>query len=214
MTWRSPRESSLRRRRLLLWLLAAVLALVVLSLLDRPAYHFFNAPDNEVKEWYRLLRLVGYFPTWIVIGLALDAGSARSTRRARRFTDGLLLMAGAGLSGAAAEILKLVVGRQRPGPDGEYIFRGLFAGFRDGSNLGMPSSHAAVAFGGAFMLAWLRPGTGPVILLCAAGCALTRLLSGDHFLSDVSVGAALAYAISRPIARVAGALPPRPWRYG
>lgn len=211
MGWRSSQESRVRRRRLLLWLLAAVLALVVISLLDRPAYHFFNAPGTEKKEWYKLLRVVGYFPTWVLIGLAIDGASRH---KARRFTDGVLLMAGAGLAGGAAEIMKLVVGRQRPGPDGEYIFRGLFAGFRDGSNLGMPSSHAAVAFGGAFMLTWLRPGTGPVVLACATGCALTRLLGGDHFLSDVTVGAALAYALARTIARAAGVFPKRPWRYG
>jgi membrane-associated phospholipid phosphatase len=211
MQWYSPKERRSRRRRLLVWLGAGVLALVVISLLDRPAYRFFNAPETEGKEWYKLLRIVGYFPTWVLIGLALDFGGRKRTGR---FSDGILLMAGAGLSGAAAEIMKLVIGRQRPGPDGEYIYRGLFAGFRDGSNLGMPSSHAAVAFGGAFMLSWLRPGTGPLVLACAAGCALTRLLGGDHFLSDVTVGAAVGYAVARVIAGAAGALPARAWRYG
>lgn len=197
---------------MLLWFVAAVLALAVVTLLDRAAYRFFKAPDDiEIRDWYKLLRIVGYLPTWILIGLAIDVAVVKG---ARRLSDGVLLMFSAGLAGGAAEVLKLVVGRQRPGPDGEYVFRGLFSGFVNGGGLGMPSSHAAVAFGGAFMLSWLRPGTGPVILTAAMGCALTRLLGADHFLSDVTVGALLAYPISRMIAGAVGVLPKPGWRYG
>lgn len=212
MRWRSPRERSIRRRRVAGWVVAAAAAVAVVSLLDHAAYRFFKAPpETEIRDWFKMLRIVGYFPAWILIGLGVDLAGARG---ARRISDGVLLMLSSGLAGGAAEILKLVVGRERPGPDGEYVYRGIFGGFTHGGGLGMPSSHAAVAFGGAFMLAWLRPGTGPVILAAAVGCALTRLLGADHFLSDVTVGAMVAYAVSRVIAGAAGVLPKAGWRYG
>ena len=61
----------------------------------------------------------------------------------------------------------------------------------------MPSSHAAVAFGGAWMLAALYPRAAPIALALAAGCALTRVLEGDHWLSDVVAAGALGWAVAR-----------------
>jgi len=57
----------------------------------------------------------------------------------------------------------------------------------------MASSHTAVAFGAAAMLARLFPGARIVWYGVAAGCALTRVASGAHFMSDVVVGALLGW---------------------
>jgi membrane-associated phospholipid phosphatase len=78
-----------------------------------------------------------------------------------------------------------------------YVLRGLFAGFWNGSNLGLPSSHAAVAAGGAAALIAWRPAVWPIAVVLAAGCAMTRLLSGAHFLSDVTLGAIVGYVAWR-----------------
>lgn len=186
-----------QRRRALLIGAAFLAGLVLLTLLDRTLYHLFAADEArlERRDWYRLLRIVGYLPTWIVISAVLALGPGAALR-ARAW----LPAASAALSGLAAELLKLVIGRQRPLPDGTYAFKPFLSGFIDGSNLGMPSSHAAVAFGGAFALARLYPRTAPVALACALGCGLTRLLGADHFATDVYVAAGLAYAIAAGLA--------------
>jgi membrane-associated phospholipid phosphatase len=68
--------------------------------------------------------------------------------------------------------------------------------------MGIPSSHAAVAFGGAFMLLRLFPGAGIIALLGATGCATTRILLGAHYLSDVLVAAALGLLASELCSKI------------
>ena len=50
-------------------------------------------------------------------------------------------------------------------------------------------------------------------ILLAVGCAWTRLLSGDHFLPDVTGAAMLAYAVTLPACRVLGLIPPKMPRF-
>lgn len=192
--YHSPHERAMRRRQRWLKLALFIAGLVVLTFLDRTLYHFFAVADEariERRDWYRLLRVTGYLPAWILISglLALGPGAGLHARA-------WLPAISAGLSGLSAEILKLVIGRQRPLPDGSYAFKPFLSGFIDGSNLGMPSSHAAVAFGGAFALGRLYPRAAPLALACAAGCGVTRMLGADHFATDIYVAAGLAYAIA------------------
>jgi membrane-associated phospholipid phosphatase len=154
----------------------------------------------ERRDWYRLLRVMGYLPTWIAISALIVLGpwaGAGFGVKVRERAVAWLPAVSAGLAGATAEVLKLIVGRERPHwPDGGYRFRSFLHGFVDGSNLGMPSSHAAVAFGGAFMLARLYPRLWPVALAGAVGCGMTRMWMGAHFATDVYVAAGLGYAIA------------------
>ena len=93
--------------------------------------------------------------------------------------------------------IKRLIGRERPGLTVHlYSFKSLLGGFVDDSNLGLPSSHAAVAFGGAFVLMYLFPRIWPIALAGAIGCGLTRLLAGAHFLTDVYAAAGLGYAVA------------------
>lgn len=207
---------------LLTWV-AVTAGFVVVSLLDRAIYFGLRWQASpgvkplEVRDWYQFLRQAGYLPTWIVIGVAIVLFDARRAGRVgpsvgpaaslwARARRGAALMLGAALSGAAAEILKLLIGRERPeGPGGVfqgYVFRPLLDGFRDGSNLGLPSSHAAVAFGGAFVLMRLFPGVWPAALAAALGCGVSRLLAGAHFASDVYAAALVAYACSAGVCRL------------
>lgn len=202
-------------RRAALVVATVAAGFVAVSLLDRTLFFALRVPAEagrrgiEARDWYQLLRQVGSLPTWLLVGSAIILfDGARARRRADAPRVPLLdvarrggaLIAGAALAGAAAELLKLLIGRERPiGPDKEfqgYVFRPLFDGFRDGSNLGLPSSHAAVAFGAAFVLMRLFPGVWPAVLLAAGGCGLTRLLAGAHFASDVYLAAVVAYPCS------------------
>jgi membrane-associated phospholipid phosphatase len=222
-----PKTPSSRRRALLL-ALAAAAGYAAVSLFDRAIFFALRwqaapgARPLEAREWYQALRQVGYLPVWILIGSAIVLYDARVARDAGRVGGpaapsfavarrGAVLALGAAVSGAAAELLKRLIGRERPvGADGEfqgYVYRPLFDGFRDGSNLGLPSSHAAVAFGAAFVLMRLFPGAWPAFLIAAGGCALTRLLAGAHFASDVYLAIVVAYACSAGLCR---ALRPAP----
>ena len=182
----------LRVRRLLA-LLAAVAVIGLALLADRWTYAHIVSLDVYEHDWGRMLRTMGFLPFWLTAGCALMLCDRPQPGWPRR---GGLLMAAATLGGAAAELLKLLVRRERPGAGGaEYVFR-LWSDrpFSTGG-LGMPSSHAFVAFAAAAMLARLFPRARVVWYGLAAGCALTRVLSHGHFLSDVVVAAIGGYLV-------------------
>ena len=152
--------------------------------------------DLEIRDWYRTFRVIGSLWLWAMVAGALalaDAGTPRIGHAARIFVS-------AALAGLFAEVVKLFFGRERPidnsALDGEYVYKGLWERFTDPAH-GMPSSHVAVAFGGAVALAYLFPRITPVVVAAAVGCAMTRLVTGAHFLTDVSVGALLGYTSAR-----------------
>ncbi len=179
---------------------------MLLTLLDFPLLHALyhdSLQHIEDHDWYRLLRIIGYMGTWIIVGSVYIVHDRHQHR-------GLAVFFSALLAGALAELLKLIIARERPvGPDGIqpglYHFRGLFAGFQDGSGLGFPSSHAAVAFGGCLMLACFLPRAKTLLFCLALGCGITRMLSGAHFATDVMGGALLGWASAGIMCRYAGA---------
>jgi len=208
MTYKSPQQQ--RQRHLALYQLGAafIIAFALVSLFDFVLLHALTTIDPETnrvdrsfesKDWYTLLRNTGFVGTWIVAALALLL-TDRNTKRA------LPVFLAPLLSGAAAELLKLVFVRERPVSDaiiqpGGYHFRFPFSGFIDGSNLGLPSSHAAVAFGGCCMLAYYLPKLRPLLIPLAIGCAYSRMITGAHFASDVFLGALLGITIAHLFAK-------------
>lgn len=193
------------------WVLAG-LVLALAHFGDVWAHDFFRWTDEprlHRRDWYSLGRVMGYLPTWLALAAALllvdearvranpTALAARATgltpRRELRIGAARLAL-GAAMGGAIAELLKLVVGRERPdAPLSGYVFRPFLNGFVDGSNLGMPSSHAAVAFGAACALRRAFPGCGWVVIPLATWCAVGRMQAGDHYLSDVVAGAMVGW---------------------
>ncbi len=203
MTYRSPQQK--RQLWLTLYTLGAVfiIAFVIVSLFDFILLHALTTSHPETglvdrsfesEDWYTSLRNIGFVGTWGVAALAfllLDRNWARA----------LPVFLAPLLSGVAAELLKLVFTRERPVSDaiiqpGGYHFRFPFSGFIDGQNLGLPSSHTAVAFGGCCMLACFLPKLRPLLLLLAIGCGYSRMITGAHFASDVFLGALVGWAIA------------------
>jgi membrane-associated phospholipid phosphatase len=106
-----------------------------------------------------------------------------------------------GVAGISAEGLKLLSRRERPEElDGYYAFKArpafvpMSGEFWDTTHLGLASSHAAVAFGGALAAGLLLPRWRVPLFVLAGLCAASRVAVGAHFLSDVVAGAALAFA--------------------
>ncbi|MCE2803273.1 MAG: phosphatase PAP2 family protein [Gemmatimonadota bacterium] len=170
---------------------------------DREVYQRFSLPTVYDKDWGRLLRIIGFLPTWIAlaVGIALAEGTEHAVRpRAHR--RGWLLFWGAAGSGIAAELLKLTLRRERPGPhDGLHVFRDFAERTFSSAGLALPSSHTMVAFGGAAMLARLYPRARWVGYTLAAGCGISRVLHRAHFLSDVVLAAGAGWLVVALIAK-------------
>lgn len=175
------------------FIVIAIIALVIAHLLDPLGFRHVRYPEVNSHDWGRLLRVMGFLPTWLFAAAALalhDRGGPRPWRRAN------LLFFAAALSGLAGEILKILIRRLRPGETGEYIFRAFSERSFSSAGLGMPSSHAVVAFGAAAMLSRLLPRAWPVWWLLAWGCGLTRVLHGRHFVSDIVLAAIVGWLIA------------------
>jgi len=180
-------------RWLPIFLLAAVI-IAVAHLIDPLAFRYFRLDTVYDADWGRLLRVQGFLPLWLLAGLALMRQDRDPIRLAFRGRGGLL-MAGATLGGASAELLKLLIRRLRPGEFGEYVFRPFTDRPFYTGGLGMPSSHSLVAFGAAAILSRLFPRARWIWWGLAWGCGLTRVAAGRHFFSDVVVAAIVGWLV-------------------
>lgn len=170
---------------------------VVAQVTDQWLFHHVVFSGIYDHGWGRMLRDAGYLPLWALVGTALvlqdwvpRVGKAlgRASRR------GLLLFGSAAIGGAVAEVLKLTFRRERPGlTDGVHVFRSWSDHPFSTAELGLPSSEAAVAFAAAAALARLFPESWLLWYMLAGGCALTRVASGAHFVSDVVLAALVGY---------------------
>jgi len=213
MTYRSPTERRHMLARRLKWG-AFLFALGVLALwLDRPVHALLLGDEAalERNDWYQMFRAFGFLPTWLLIAGAIALVEHRS-QPVRR--TGLTIMLSATASGLIAEILKPILGRHRPDLEGHLVWNPILGAIFDpdkyGSSLGLPSSHAAVAFGGAMAVAMLYRGAAPVALVAAAGCAVTRLLAGAHAVSDIYLAILIAWAAAKLSLRLMGDRETRP----
>jgi membrane-associated phospholipid phosphatase len=188
-----------RARRWWIALAVSLAALAVAHLLDEVVWRSVRDPRVNEKDWGRFLRSMGYLPTWIAIAAALWLQDRPNRGWGWRGGAALLVPA---VGGLGAEAGKLLFRRLRPD---EAMFGYTFRSFAEDPfstrGLGLPSSHAMVAFAGAAALARLFPRARVVGYLLAAGCALTRVLTVQHYLSDVVMAAALGWLIGDPLAR-------------
>lgn len=207
----SPAERRAHRRAW--WRNAGLILIgfVALTALDVPLAHALFVEDREPmqnSDLYRLVRVTGTLWLWLLLMWIV--------RRHDRVWDraGSLFFAPI-IAGLSSEGLKLVIARERPVLDTEtlrsgwYVFRPLFSGFSDASNLGFPSSHAAVAFAGCMCLAAWMPRAKWIFIGLAVSCAVARMLIGAHYATDVYLGALIGWGWARFFEPVE-----RPRRYG
>lgn len=186
--------------------LAAAGALALSVILDPWVWRNLSLAGIYERDWGRMLRVSGSLVFWAPLALAVWLAMRRAGQP--RPGRAVLLFWGPALAGGVAELLKLLVRRERPGfAGGAYVFRDFAERTWSTSGLGFPTSHGMVAFGGAAVLAGLFPGTAPVAYAIAAGCALTRVLAGAHFASDAVGGAIFGWAVGTFLWRRYGALP-------
>jgi len=198
-------EPRLTHRKFTVLVTAFVLAFVVLTIFDPQVTRACFFPEGRNDWWRVAIKFTGDLRYWLAVALL-----AFVIVRDWRWPAGIL--GSAALAGGLAELLKLVIGRERPvrdfiiQNDAHYVWRPLFQGFADGSNLGLPSSHVATAFGGATMLAILIHRKAPplvwIAFALAAACAVSRVFTGAHFATDVLAGAFVGYLGAHTLALV------------
>jgi len=169
--------------------LIAVAAILAAHLGDRWAWQHVVKLDVYDHDLGRMLRTVGFLPIWLLLGVALWL----QTRERR---PALLLALVPTVSAILCAVLQVLVRRERPGlHDGAYVFRAFADRPFHGAEFGLPSSHAMVAFSGAWVLCRLYPKASVIWLVLAAGCAWSRVAAQAHFLSDVTVAAVAAWMV-------------------
>ena len=200
-------------------LLAVAISALVVALAVWIAGHWF---DERLIRWARtappaLVRFSAIITDigtsgwmWIVgLPLAGFAMLARGQGRGPRIDAGLLviaqrtlfLLAAIGVSGLAAQIVKQIVGRGRPklldelGPFhfDAFSLRSTYASF--------PSGHSTTAFAAAVALAYFLPRWRIPLLILAAAIAVSRVMVGAHYPSDVIAGAFLGTLSAMFVAR-------------
>lgn len=194
----------MQRRRQIIAVLVLGGAIVIGHLLDPLAFRLLRLDDIYGEDWGRMLRVMGFLPLWLAAASALALHERTPWRRIHRSRAGFLV-AGATLGGIVAELAKLVFRRRRPGELGEYLFRPFADRPLSTGGLGLPSSHALVAFGAAAILARIFPRARIVWWALAWGCGLSRVAAGAHFLSDVVVAAVLGWLVGAFLWRYAPA---------
>ncbi len=184
-------------RRTLLPVLGAGLATALAFWLDPWVWRHVSDPTVYEHDWGRLLRVLGSLVFWAPLSLVVWL-------QTRNRSSGLLVLAPA-LAGGVAELLKLLIRRERPGLHaGAFVYRSFAERPFDTHDLGFPSSHATVAFAGAALLARFYPRAAAVVYALAAGCALTRVLAQAHFASDVVAGGIAGWAVGYWLGRRRG----------
>ena len=164
----------------------------------------YHGTRTEGTDWFRGLRALGSAYPWAALcAIYVLTDSGRGWRRA--WSRGPFVLAAPLLAGLAAELLKPIIGRARP--DARWLldraldqsdpatFTYVWVPWAERlaavSDLGAPSSHAAVSMAGMAALSVLHRRAAPALLALAVGCGLTRVLSRGHYASDVTLGAAV-----------------------
>jgi membrane-associated phospholipid phosphatase len=188
----TPPPPSPTRRPPWLPLVGLALALIAsATVLDQLAWHRLVDARVYERDWGRLLRVMGYAPLWVLVGIVVAQHHPLARWR------GVVLAAAPLLAGAIAELLKLLLRRERPPMElyGGYVFRPFTVDPWSTRGLGLPSSHVMVAIAAAAVLSCCFPRGRWLWYALAVGCGLTRVAVRAHYLSDVAVALVAGWAV-------------------
>ena len=194
--------------RVVAFVIVAAAGFLLATMVDKTVFDRYadrTPPPSDVRLMFRT---VGYLPFWLLVAAVFvltdwprlgREGLAAVLRR------GYLLAMAVTCSALLSELLKLLIRRERPiYHAGEYVFRQWSGRTLNTAGLALPSGHATVAFGAAWMLCCLYPRATPIWLTAAIGCAAGRVLVGAHFASDVWLSAVISFVVVWGLWRVHG----------
>ena len=204
-----PWPFSPTRRNLLFFAVGFAVLIAVLHLLDRPLSVWGTDLPRDVRQVFRWITRWGMsdwilyptFAAWLVAWLL-----SLVTRDKLKLALGELaalsgfIFLGVGFPGLASALLKRFIGRGRPEHwtvEAPLAFRPWSWGAYDWQSF--PSGHATTSFALAAVIAFLWPRAFWFAMAVAALIAISRIVLGEHYPTDITAGAVLgvtgAYAV-------------------
>jgi undecaprenyl-diphosphatase len=185
------------------WCLLFLSAHVFLSHLDRAVHDLMQNAEPHVFLFFRAVTEIGdskwtLVPAGVLGILLYFAGKyGFSGRRSAALSNWLastffFIFASVALSGIAANVIKVIVGRGRPKLLDQMGFTGFQPFTLDGAFHSFPSGHTNTAFALAIAISFLIPRWRGGLLALASVVGFSRIAVDAHFLTDVIGGAALA----------------------
>lgn len=187
------------------WCLLAAILLPFLLAIDLPVE--YTLTSLRMRGFFRdLLNVAEVFGNGFGVALVLVVITTLDPLRRNALPRLAACAFGAGM---AADLIKLLVSRERPrvvdllGTQVWDTFGGLLPMFSGNSDLqSFPSAHSATAAGLAVGLAALYPQGRWLFVTLTIGVGLQRMFTGAHFPSDVAVSLVLGYTVARAVQSV------------
>ena len=186
------------------WILFGIALLLAMLLLNIASIHhllarwdialLYTIQSHRIQSFDKYLSFLTDITTYVTVGVLLTifilAAIRRSLRNARQ---GLTLLSAFLLSAILSNVIKVLIGRQRPFVTYSYIEQ-----LSTGGSPSFPSGHTTEAFTVATILVLLFPDKRIVLLafFWAIMVAYTRMALGVHYPGDVLGAALLGSAVS------------------
>ena len=166
--------------------------------------------SDQMSAYWRFITDFGRAEKYIFLCLFIFALCAilalRYPKMAARYRSGarnsLYVLATLAASGAAINILKFIIGRQRPKALFESDFYGLIPFNFHHAMSSFPSGHSQTIWAIAAPLIIRFPRTTPIWLTAGVLVALSRVILTVHFLSDAIAGAFIAIVAAILLKRI------------
>src|SRR5690606_485612 len=200
----SPRGGYFGPRSFLLMLLVALMAIAALIWLDGWAAELRgNWPGwlQVPAQWMTDIGLSGWYlipAALVLLAMNLIDWQGAAPRRLLRLYNwtglAFFILLSVGLSGLIVTFLKRLIGRARPRVgEGAFSFEPFAV---DSSYASFPSGHSTTVGAMTAILFLFLPRARPAILLLGTWLALTRVIVGAHFPSDVIAGFSLGFGFA------------------
>lgn len=204
-----PWPFGLSRRNALYFAAGFAVLIALLYFLDRPISVLGTGLPDDVRRVFRWITrwgesdwvLIPTFVAWLVAWLLslVTRDKLKAALGELAALSGFVFV-GVGFPGLISAILKRVFGRGRPETwtvEAPIAFQPFSWGKYDWQSF--PSGHATTSFALAAVIAMLWPRAFWVAVAVAASIALSRIILGEHYPTDITAGAVLgvlgAYAV-------------------
>ncbi len=183
-----------------LFFITTALCCVSYEFLDAPTARFFETADYRIKHIFELITMAGLSTPYLAAAAAGFIYFKFIKKNTTMANAAAFLFAAVALSGLANDLIKVLVGRTRPGllfSEGIYGFKPfadkyLYASFPSGHS----NTIAALCYGLSVVTGRFKY----ILPIIALSVMTSRVIVGAHFLSDVMFGAYLGITVTGLVA--------------